>query len=370
MSRIPQLRADLVEAAARRYQPAAETNRTNAINGAWLKAAHRRRWLAVAGGVVAAGLAAAGLFSFQGDGFAPTSAVAAMDGLAHIAASREWAGVPGPGQYVYTDSTRFSHWYVTRDGYGGYGFRPYPLGSGPQCTVNDMTHTQDWMAADGSGAETNTEYGFRFAPAAAKATCAAIGVTDPRVGNPHVPSSLAKIARPHTQLFPANPGNAYVPGIGELPFGGDDWKTLSSNPATLLKQLAHHDHGLVTDNTPAGEFNAVADFMSESDAPPRVRSNVFEAAKLIPGIKLMGTRTDPTGQTGIAVRVDHIYGNGKAVRAVSEELIFDPQTARLLATEEFIDKNRHLVSWQSYKQPKIVDSATRRPWRSDSNRAH
>jgi hypothetical protein len=370
MNRIPQLRADLVEAAARRYQPAVEANRTNVINGAWLKAAHRRRWLALAGGVVAAGLAAVGLFSFQGDGFAPTSAVAAMDGLAHIAAARDWPGVPGPGQYDYTDSTRFSHWYVTRDGYGGYDFRPYPLGSGPQCTVNDMTHTQDWMAADGSGAETNTEYGFRFAPAAAKATCAAIGVTDPRVGNPHVPGSLAKIARPHTQLFPANPGNAYVPGIGELPFGGDDWKTLSSNPATLLRQLAHHDHGLVTDNTPAGEFNAVADFMSESDAPPRVRGNVFEAAKLIPGIKLMGTRTDPTGQTGIAVRVDHIYGNGKAVRAVSEELIFDPHTARLLATEEFIDKNRHLVSWQSYKQPKIVDSGTRRPWRSESNRPH
>jgi hypothetical protein len=280
-----------------------------------------------------------------------------MDGLARVAAAQDWPGVPRPGQYFYTESTDFSHWYVTRDSYGSFELRDYPLASASQCTVDTMTRVQDWVAHDGSAAQTTTQYAQRFTSTADKSNCAAIHVTDPRIGNPYVPNSLAETDRPHTEFYPAVPAKAYIPGIGELPFTGNYWKTLSSNPTTLLRQLKKQDHGLLTDNTPAGEFNAIGDFLSESDAPPSVLSNVFKAAKLIPGIKLMGTRTDPTGQTGIAVAMNHIFGNERYDSVVGEELILDPKTARLLTQDFFDNAPGTVVGWQSYKQPNLVDRA-------------
>jgi hypothetical protein len=306
---------------------------------------------------VAVGLALAAVFGLQGDGFAPTSAIAAMDGLAHLAAGQDWPGPPGPGQYFYTESTEFSHWDVTRDSYGSFELRDYSVGRARPCTVDSMIHVQNWVAADGSAAQRTTQYSQRFTSAADRSNCAAIHVTDPRVGNPYVPNSLSATDRPHTEFFPATSARAYVPGIGELPFLGNDWKALSSDTATLLRQLQKQDHGFTTDNTPAGEFNAVADFMSQSDAPSSTRSNVLDAAKLIPGIKLMGRQTDPTGQTGIAVAINHIFGKQGYDSAVGEELIFDPHTARLLAQEFFDNTTNHVVGWQSYKQPKLVHSA-------------
>ncbi len=358
MSLLPQLREDLVRAGARRYQPEPELRLSTTERRVRLRRAHPRHRLALGAGVAAAmGLAITGLVGFQGGGFAPTSAIAAMDGLARVAAAQDWPGVPRAGQYFYTESTDFSHWYVTRDSYGSFELRDYPLASAPRCTVDTMTRVQDWVAHDGSAAQTTTQYAQRFTSAADKANCAAIHVNDPRIGNPHVPNSLAETDRPHTEFYPAVPANAYIPGIGELPFTGNYWKTLSSNPATLLRQLQKQDHGLVTDNTPAGEFNAIGDFLSESDAPPSVLSNVFKAAKLIPGIKLLGTRTDPTGQTGIAVEMNHIFGNERYDSVVGEELILDPKTARLLAQEFFDNTTSTVVGWQSYKQPKLVDHA-------------
>jgi hypothetical protein len=357
MSLMPQLREDLVKATAVLYRQPAEPSLTGTKPGVRLRGVHLRPRLALAGGVtVAVGLALAAVFGFQGGGFAPASAIAAMDGLAHIAAGQDWPGPPGPGQYFYTGSTEFSHWYVTRDSYGSFELRDYSLGSPRPCTVDTMIHVQNWVAADGSAAQRTTQY-QRFTSAADRSNCAAIHVTDPRIGNPNVPNSLSEADRPHTEFFPATPARAYIPGIGELPFLGNYWKALSSSPATLLRQLEKQDHGLATDNTPAGEFNAIGDFMSESDAPSAVRSNVLDAAKLIPGIKLLGTQTDPTGQTGIAVAMNHIFGNQRYESAVGEELIFDPHTAGLLAQEFFDNTPSHVVGWQSYKQPKLVHSA-------------
>jgi hypothetical protein len=358
MSLMPQLREDLVRAAARQHQLATGPSLAITKSGVRLRGVHLRRRLALASGVtVAAGLALAAVFGFQGGGFAPTSAIAAMDGLARIAAAQDWPGVPRRGQYFYTGSTEFSHWYVTRDSYGSFELRDYSLGRPRPCTVDTMSQVQNWVAANGSAAQRTTQYSQRFTSAADRSNCAAIHVTDPRIGNRYVPNSLSETDRPHTAFFPATPDRGYIPGIGELPFLGHDWKTLSSNPETLLRQLQKQDHGLATDNTPAGQFNAVGDFMSESDAPPSIRSNVLDAAKLIPGIRLMGTQTDPTGQTGIAVAMNHIFGNQRYESAVGEELIFDPHTARLLAQEFFDNTLSHIVEWQSYKQPKLVHSA-------------
>jgi hypothetical protein len=358
MSLLPQLREDLIRAAARRYQPATEPSPEVPRSGVRLRGVHLRPRLALAGGVtVVAGLVLAAVFGTQGGGFAPTSAIAAMDGLAHIAAGQAWPGVPGRGQYFYTESTEFAHWYVTRDSYGSFELRDYSVGRPRQCTVDTMSHVQNWVAANGSAAQRTTQYSQRFTSAADRSNCAAVHVTDPRIGNRYVPNSLAATDRPHTAFFPATPARGYIPGIGELPFLGHDWKALSRNPEALLRQLQRQDHGLATDNTPAGQFNAVGDFMSESDAPPSIRSNVLDAAKLIPGIKLMETRTDPTGQTGLAVAMNHIFGNQRYESAVGEELIFDPHTARLLAQEFFDNTTSHVVEWQSYKQPKLVHSA-------------
>jgi hypothetical protein len=102
-----ELRGSLAEAfeADRRRRPATSrppikrcSTRTTALR--------RRRRVALAGGVAAAvlGAAAAGLFGFQGGHLTPSSAVAAtMNKLANIAGGQDWGGVPGPGQYAYTE---------------------------------------------------------------------------------------------------------------------------------------------------------------------------------------------------------------------------------------------------------------------------
>jgi len=100
----------------------------------------------------------------------------------------------------------------------------------------------------------------------------------------------------------------------------------------------------------AGEdFTHIGDFMRESDTPPAIRAALYEAAALIPGVKLLGPQEDPTDRTGLAVSFP--YANGQTHR----ELIFDQQSGALLAEEAYGPEGK-LSDWTTYMPSKIVSS--------------
>lgn len=243
----------------------------------------QRRRIALAGGVAVAGLAIAGVFGFQGSGFTPSPAVAAtMDQLAQIAAGQDWGGIPGPGQYLYTQSESMQRGYTVQD-------------------------RQAWFPATGrmllSDAEANADAG-----------------------------QVVALNGPYT-YFPTT-----VSG----------WRSLSTDPATLLQQIHELDAPNAAD-TPAEQFTNVGDALRETPIPPASRAVLYRAVALIPGVQLMGPQTDPTGQAGLGVGY---YADGK----LQSELIFDQQTARLLGELDY-DQTGELTFAASYIEQEIVDSA-------------
>ena len=310
-------RAELMEAIRREPRSAAPSTAPRAERThKRMRSVQRRRRFVLAGGLATLGVGIAGALGLT-TAATPVSALAAqMNQLAKVAASQDWTGIPGPGQYLYTESQGLT----SSD----------TMANNQECAVSQVEHRQIWIATDGSGALNDTRDQSRFTSAADQASCAAMKITDPGLQN----SSWS--AR-----FPA----------GGLSFPTNDWKSFSTDPATLLKQVHQRDGGPDT----AGEwFTNVADMMRESDVPPAIRAALYKAAALIPGVKLLGTQTDPTGQTGLGVGFPYASGQ------IHSELIFDHQTGRLLA-EEYYDAGGKLVDWYSYTQQKIVDSVPNYP---------
>jgi hypothetical protein len=131
---------------------------------------------------------------------------------------------------------------------------------------------------------------------------------------------------------------------GSLSTQTEDWKSLSTDPTTLLQQVHQKDGG---PDTPEEWFTNVADFMHDTDAPPAILAALYQATALIPGVRSLGTQTTPDGQTGPAVA---FYANGKP----THELIFDQQTGRLLAEAYYNDDGS--AAWRDVHEEKIVDS--------------
>jgi hypothetical protein len=300
-------RAELMEAIVREPRPPRSRQR--------LRKPQRRRRFVLAGGLATVGVGIAGVLGLT-TAATPVSALAAqMNQLAQVAANQAWTGIPGPGQYLYTESQGLTE--------------SDTMGNGKECAVSQVEHRQIWIATDGSGAISDTRDQSKFTSAADQAVCASFKITDPASQN----SSWS---------------NRFAPG--GLSFPTNDWKSLSTDPATLLKQVHARDGG--PDN-PGEWFVNVTDFLRESDVPPAIRAALYQALPLIPGIKPLGTRTDPTGQTGLGVGA---YADGR-LRA---QLIFDQQTGRLLA-EGYYDASGKLADWHSYTAQKIVDSVPNYP---------
>ena len=276
----------------------------------------RRRRFVLAGGLATVGVGVAGALGFT-TAATPVSALAAqMNRLARVAASQDWSGIPGPGQYLYTQSQGLTE--------------SDTMSNSTECVVTQVEHRQIWIATDGSGALSDTRDQSKFTSTADQTACASLNITDPNSQN--------------------SSWNARFPA-GGLAFPTNDWRSLSTDPATLLKQVHARDGG--PDN-PGEWFTNVADYMRESDVPPAIRAALYKAAALIPGVKLLGSQTDPTGQTGLGVGFP--YANGQ----IHDELIFDQQDGKLLA-EEYFDQSGKLVNWYAYTKQQIVDSVPNYP---------
>jgi hypothetical protein len=305
-------RAELLEAI--RNEPTPETSAR-----AKLRRAERRRRFALAGGIAVVALAIGGVLGVRGISNPPSALAAEMDHLAQVAASQAWTGIPGPGQYLYTESHS----------------QHIAVGNWASCQVSYDEVDQSWIATDGSGALDKRYSDLQFASPAAQAACARHGVTDPN-------SVVESAYTARGTRFPA----------GGLPFPTKDWKSLSTDPATLLKQIHQQDGG---PDTPAELFTNIADFMRLSDVPPVIRAALYHATALIAGVRSLGTQTTHDGQTGLAVA---FYADGQP----THELIFDQQTGRMLGEIYYNDGSYRGPNWVDYPDQKIVGSVPDYSW--------
>lgn len=284
------LSAVIIKAATQEPQ-ATRRQRGSRASGPLTGNRRRSTRLVLAGGIAAAGLAVAGVLGFQDSGLTPPSALAAtMDRLAHLAVTHAWSGMPGQGQYLYTKSEG-----ITLSGDG----------------TRSLDQRQTWFPSSGH-----------------------MLVSDPSAAGSGAsnPSSVQSIGGP-SSYFPTT-----VSG----------WQSLSTDPATLLQQIKNMDAPKAPD-TPAEQFTAVSDALTETPIPPAVRAILYRAVALIPGVRLMGPQTDPTGQAGLGVGY---YTNGR----LQSELIFDQTTARLLSQLGY-DQNGNVNYAWSFVQQQIVNNA-------------
>jgi hypothetical protein len=274
-----------------------------------LAARQRRRRIALAVAVTAAVVAIAGALGATTASNPQTALAAAMDRLARIAANQAWTGVPGPGQYMYTQSVGTTE--------------SDTMAKGNECQVAQSDHRQIWIATNGAGAISETLDHSRFTSRADQAICVQMGITDPSSQN-------------------SSGSNSFPPG--GLSFPVHNWHDLSTDPAQLLSQLRTLDGGPAT---AAEDFVHIGDFLRETDAPPAIRAALYNAAALIPGAKLMGPQTDPVSRPGLGVAFVDRQGD------LRSELIFDQRTAKLLA-EEYFGPDGKLVYWTAYLRSEIV----------------
>jgi hypothetical protein len=278
-----------------------------------LRRLQRRRRLVLAGGLATISVGVAGTLGLATPA-APVSALAAqLHRLARVAANQTPLGIPGPNQYLYTESQ-------SSDVNG------IDSGKGT-CWLRQLEHRQSWISVDSGSAIQQSESQGQFTSPADRATCAAAGFTDPAIAN----SDWKQRFRPDT--------------TASLVFPTTDWSSLSTDPATLLQQVHQIDGGA---DTPDELFANVGDMLRESDAPSAIRAALYNAAALIPGVKLIGSVTDPLGGSGIGIALEQ---TGKPV----SELIFDPQTSELSA-EETLGADGQPTGWSAYLRQSIVDS--------------
>lgn len=106
--------------------------------------------------------------------------------------------------------------------------------------------------------------------------------------------------------------------------GGIERLRIPTDPDALLEYL--EDRAADGDHGPAYIFETqIAGYLQEWGVTPAQRAALYEVAARLPGIELLGRRTDPEGRTGIA------FATRAEDRAERVTLIIDPDTGELLA---------------------------------------
>lgn len=269
---------------------------------------HTTRAWRLRGTLIAAGLALAviAVWPFgSGGGPSVSPAVAAtLNRLAQIAASGP-SLVPHLGQYLYVASASNQE--------------SDAIVNGKECVTYAPERRQVWIGADGSGLLRESFETAKFTSAADRSLCQAM----PKGAISQRGTSNLWFA-PH--CFSIGPNN--------------DVNALSTDPRKLLVQMRRADGGPRS----AGEdFVHVGDFLRETDARPALRAALYRAAALIPGVRLLGTVRDHLGRSGLGVAYrDHA-------------LIFDSQTAALMAEQTAGDPG-----WTVYLASRVVNRLPRR----------
>lgn len=273
-----------------------------------------RRWTLAVGAAAAAVAVAVTVVALlpAGSGGPSPAAAAVLNRLARLVAAQPLA--PGPGQYLYIESRN-----------------DYPAFNGT-CETLAVDHRQIWIGTDGSGLLRDTTGPQQFSSAADRATCLK---SDPKM----------RLATGRTT------NDWFAPQCLSLKPANFEWSSLSSDPRILLEQMRKLDGG---PTTPGEDFVHIGDFLRETDTPPAVRSTLYRAAALIPGIQLLGTVRDHDGRAGLGIAYP---SQGPYPRkGSSAELIFDPTTGELTG-----EQGTGPSYWAVYLQQKVVNDLPGKP---------
>lgn len=208
---------------------------------------------------------------------------------------------PGPGQFLYTKTEGFeptinpSGLYKPR---ANYAFRPVTR--------------ETWVAPDGSGRHREIDGHLQFATAADAAYFY------------HVLRNQPDIINGHSSDSTVDPGGSPYLDLSNYP----------TDPTRLKQRLEKRK--LPQFSAPRGDadtFLIIGDLLRYTYAPPAVRSALFKVASQLPGIQWIGPTHDQLGRPGIGVAYGLPQPQGRASKSLSNELIFDPKTSTLLATQ-------------------------------------
>lgn len=284
------------------------------------RSSNRSRIGLAASSVAAVGIAVALVTQVVPDGVSnPSSAAAAeLTHLASIASALPSISAPQAGQFQYTESVG-----VSTDTYGGT----------PAFNVDVQIHRQIWVGLDGSGRILQTVSNPSFPTAQDRANWLAQGsppLTTEPVDRTFGPSG-----------FTDGPVNLW---------------TLPTDPTTLANWISSRR----IEGGPPGpqeDFVQVGDLLRETDAPPDLRSALFQVASHIPGVQLEGTVKTRTGQSGVAVAYVEEGGSGQQTL---HELIFDRPSSALIGTQDVLVNpatgSSTIETWTSYLASKVVNS--------------
>jgi hypothetical protein len=281
----------------------------------------RRNWLLASGtilAIVAVVIAVVALLPAGGGG--PSNAAAALNRLADLVATQSLT--PQPGQYLYIQS---------KSDYGAH------FGN---CVTRAVEHEEIWIGTDGSGLDRDTREPGYFTSAADRATCL------------QEAQKFGTQKQLQEELAPDTSSDWNAPNCLELG-PTNDWSSLSTDPQTLLQQIAPN---LGRPPTSYDQLSTIESYLHDTDAPPEVRATLYRAAALIPGVQLLGTVRDHDGRPGLGVALTFALRPG-STEPSTYELIFDPKTGELSGEIQ----TGALAGWTVYLRNKVVDSLPSKP---------
>jgi hypothetical protein len=256
------------------------------------------------------------------------AASASFRHLALVADTQPASGPPGAGQFQYTKSRALnSVCDLDRPGY----------------CVNYQEYRQIWIGSDGSGRIVQKDVHPSFPTPADRANWIAMG----RASLREAPSDTK-----------SGPGQ-----LSDGPGGRNLWK-LTTDPGKLAALIsARKIEG--GPPGPAEDFWQLGDILRETDAPPALRSAIFQVAAHDRGVRPVPHLTSYAGKPAVGVEYADRLPPGKGDYSGygrMYQLIFDQQTSALLA-ERIILTNpttraRVVTSFTDYLVSGVVDSTS------------
>jgi hypothetical protein len=112
-------------------------------------------------------------------------------------------------------------------------------------------------------------------------------------------------------------------------------RKLPTDPAQLLAYFQSHtsndQENKQDDETPdEWAFEAAERMLMDEPVPAQVRVAAYRMLAGLPGVRTIGAVTDPLGRAGVAVEM-----RGESDPKMSERIIVEPSSGRLLARESF-----------------------------------
>lgn len=298
---VRELRRSAVEAPRGRRGRTREDDAPARVWGPGRRRARRRVALAAAvvAGIAAAVLAVGGLLGAGGRegelGATPASAAVVLDRAASTA-MRQPAVNPTATQYEFV---KVQEGGLGEAGIGGWSARYWH---------SDVK--EDWYHPNGSGRERIIQTGARFFTPLDASIVRAHGSTL---------SQLLRFTEPSLDgVMPAG----YMRQTGWI-----DPASLPTESTALLRALERDLRSpYLRKVTPSGVFFEASRLLFESGSPA-LRAALYRVIAHLPGVKLLGARTDRIGRRGVAVAI----ANGS--RVAEGMVLFDPTTSEVLETD-------------------------------------